>query len=1084
MITQDILKSIDTHWAVKAVGDKALRDKILLHAQATLVKNEIGKQLTLNLTENSITDDDIHRLATAYEMLAIEGMRDFINHTDNNTLQDQFLAGSYRAFELHKTLQPPEDNLQFILYLLHLSSLAYCGDCWTDLKTIYKNHDSKIKALLGKEHDNWDEKILFQLFNCWVHLFKKDTWNDLNNIAQTIVELRNEQEQFEKHYLDNDTQPQGYKTLRLISLYHWARTTELLAQYMLQGEPADIKAQTDRHFSMAIKIAGDVGDAQLEILLRWLQAASEQMISGSIWWIAQTINSKATEFIKELANRSKPMLELLTPQRIAIKEQGLLDPAKTAVVVDMPTSGGKTLLAQFKMLQAINNFGDSKGWIAYIAPTKALVAQITRRLRQDFSPIGITVEKLSGALEIDVLEEDLLEAEQAFDILVATPEKMQLVLRNRKIARPLSLFVMDEAHNIEGKTRGLRIELLLATVKQHYQSRANFLLLMPYVPNADTLSRWLAHDRDAGLSISLSTIPWKPNERIIGLVKKEQAEGSGNWSIKYETLVTTPKTIHLKGEHKIGGIKPINVTKSKANPSKLAAGCAKVFSDRGTSIVIATKISYVWSIAKTLSDEIPDLENISLKIKLVQNFLKAEVSPDFELINMLNKGIGVHHSKLSDEIKALMEWLVEKGELKVLCATTTIAQGINFPVSSIFLQSIEYPYGVEMSYREFWNLAGRAGRIGQENIGVIGIACDDKYKARELTKYVTQNTENLISQLVNILTQLDDSGKLNDLEEMWKLDDLQDFRCYIAHLLNEKKDLQATLNDMDQMLTNTFGYNELKANKPIWADKLLEATKKYTKSITEIDGWKGRVAQADITGFSVESIHKVNAEVRNLEFKLTSSDWMPKSLFGDTSSKLPDIFKVMFEIRQLDFKHDSKQGQVHQKMANIAKDWIAGKTITEIANTYYQDSDRNKGITQVYDIIYKKLLYGGTWGVSALSQITGVDFDALNEYEKRQINLMPAMMYHGVNNEESVLMRLNSVPRSLAKTLGENFKIQQDDRNISTARKYLKSLTDEKWQSLTNNQFLSGKDCKEIWQILSGEKGLITNKPHNKTTSK
>lgn len=267
----------------------------------------------------------------------------------------------------------------------------------------------------------------------------------------------------------------------------------------------------------------------MEILLRWLHASAEQMVNGSIWWVARTINSKATQFIKHLANQTRPLLELLPPQKVAVKELGLLDPAKTAVVVDMPTSGGKTLLAQFKILQAINNFGETKGWIAYIAPTKALVAQITRNLRKNFSPIGIKVEKLSGAIEIDVLEEDLLSDAESFDILVATPEKMQLVLRNHKIDRPLSLLVMDEAHNIEDESRGLRIELLLATVKQHYQAKANFLLLMPYVENAKTLSRWLAHDRDAGLAISLSTSPWQPNERIVGLVKK-QVNGS-DWTI-------------------------------------------------------------------------------------------------------------------------------------------------------------------------------------------------------------------------------------------------------------------------------------------------------------------------------------------------------------------------------------------------------------------------------------------------------------------------------------------------------------------------------------------------------------------------
>ncbi len=47
---------------------------------------------------------------------------------------------------------------------------------------------------------------------------------------------------------------------------------------------------------------------------------------------------------------------------------------------------------------------------------------------------------------------------------------------------------MDEAHNIEDETRGLRIELLLASIKGECSS-AHFLLLMPYVEKPEMLAR-------------------------------------------------------------------------------------------------------------------------------------------------------------------------------------------------------------------------------------------------------------------------------------------------------------------------------------------------------------------------------------------------------------------------------------------------------------------------------------------------------------------------------------------------------------------------------------------------------------------
>ena len=54
-----------------------------------------------------------------------------------------------------------------------------------------------------------------------------------------------------------------------------------------------------------------------------------------------------------------------------------------------------------------------------IVPTRALVNQITNRLRRDLGnePLNLKIEKMSGALEIDFFEEKLIE-EKAFDILV------------------------------------------------------------------------------------------------------------------------------------------------------------------------------------------------------------------------------------------------------------------------------------------------------------------------------------------------------------------------------------------------------------------------------------------------------------------------------------------------------------------------------------------------------------------------------------------------------------------------------------------------------------------------------------------
>ena len=103
------------------------------------------------------------------------------------------------------------------------------------------------------------------------------------------------------------------------------------------------------------------------------------------------------------------ILELLPPQRRALVESGLVGTGRRSVVVSLPTSAGKTLVAQFRILQALDRYEEQKGWVAYTAPTRALVNQLTSRLRRDFDPLGILVEKFSPALEVDSVEAELLE---------------------------------------------------------------------------------------------------------------------------------------------------------------------------------------------------------------------------------------------------------------------------------------------------------------------------------------------------------------------------------------------------------------------------------------------------------------------------------------------------------------------------------------------------------------------------------------------------------------------------------------------------------------------------------------------------
>jgi hypothetical protein len=1078
-VTEETLERIEQHWAVQAVGEQARARATELATEKRLAAG-VGRELGFSIATSSADDELLTRVALAFELGALDGIEALLSDSssvDGQQLAEATQAGAFRAYELLSPVSFPSALAARILHTLHVCALGYCGERQAELRRWLKDHQDHVN-LSDTSSTQWDQRLLFRLYDCWLRLFRKDGWDDLQGVREAISELRREQGSYEERLLAEVSQSRTV-ALRLVALYNWARATELLAVYALQGEPAGIATLLDQHFETARQAAAGAADANLDVLLRWLHLAARRAVVNSIWWVAHASPAR-TKFVESLT-RARSMFELLPPQRAALQEQGLLDQASRAIVVDLPTSGGKTILAQFRMLQALNQFDADAGWVAYVAPTRALVNQVTRRLRQDFGPIAVNVEQLSSAIEMDPFEDEILREEpgqRPFHVLVATPEKLHLLIRNAKLKRPLALLVLDEAHNLEDEERGLRIELLLATVRRE-SPRSHFLLMMPFVPNAREIQRWLAPE--AGRTISMGTSAWKPNELLVGMYEIRRGHGRGNWSIGFEALTTTRKTLHLKGVRQVGNNKPLSRPYNKAvSLSMQTAAMARVFSSRGASIAVARTIPDSWRMADALATEFPKIKATD-ELGLVQRYLRAEVSPQFRLVELLDHQIGVHHAALSDEARTLIEWLTELGHLRVLCATTGIAQGVNFPVSSVFLATRHLPTkdGRKMSSRAFWNLAGRAGRLSQDSIGVVGIAAGNDPAA--IRKYVSDATGALVSRLVAMLDDLEKAGALDQLVRVIHEEQWADFRSFVAHLWNEKRSLDAVLAETEQVLRNTLGYGTLQATSTPSsrrkADALLVATKAYAR---ELAAHPENATLADSTGFAPEGVRSALLGLRQVQPTLQAADWQSDSIFGTGTSTLSQLVGVMLNVpdiktslRELAGSH----GLDRRRVASLAQAWVNGDTIEAIAEQFF--SSRIPDITDAIDAacrgIYRTLANAGTWGLSALSKLptSGLDFSAMSPAQARDINSLPAMLYYGVKTEHAVVMRMNAVPRSIAGGFGEALAKELGPNvhpSVSVARDFVRSAPSETWRRVTpSGSPLSPEDYRSVWKQLSGE---------------
>ena len=236
---------------------------------------------------------------------------------------------------------------------------------------------------------------------------------------------------------------------------------------------------------------------------------------------------------------------------------------------------------------------------------------------------------------------------------------------------------------------------------------------------------------------------------------------------------------------------------------------------------------------------------------------------------------------------------------------------------------------------------------------------------------------------------------------------------------------------------------------------------------------------ADSTGFSPEGVQRAIVGIRSLDTALEPSDWAPDSLF-QSGGRIADLFGVMLNVPQLTraLEEIAGHGGEHVRISEITTDWVNGHSIEQIARKYFvrkkDDKYHTDALTDACRAIYRSIANSATWGVSALSRMADFDFEKLSDAKKREINTLPAMIYHGVRSEDAVLMRMNSAPRTVAEELGTLYREingESDSRfSVSKAREFLVSLHDNEWDRVRPSEApLSGSGYKRVWEVLSGE---------------
>jgi helicase len=163
--------------------------------------------------------------------------------------------------------------------------------------------------------------------------------------------------------------------------------------------------------------------------------------------------------------------------------------------------------------------------------------------------------------------------------------------------------------------------------------------------------------------------------------------------------------------------------------------------------------------AESVAEKVAKKSNITDKEKefynnLSEKILKALATPTRQckrLALCIQKGIAFHHAGLNSTQRRLVEQNFREKKIKVICATPTLAQGVDLPAYRTIIRDLKRFTSRGMRsipVLEYEQQAGRAGRPGQETLGqAIVFAKDKKDKKYLIKKYLNGDPEDIISKL-------------------------------------------------------------------------------------------------------------------------------------------------------------------------------------------------------------------------------------------------------------------------------------------------------------------------------------------------
>jgi ATP-dependent RNA helicase HelY len=396
-----------------------------------------------------------------------------------------------------------------------------------------------------------------------------------------------------------------------------------------------------------------------------------------------------------------------------------------SVLVAAPTGAGKTVVGEYACFAA----AETAGKCFYTTPIKALSNQKFRDLQQRHGEAAVGL--LTGDRSING---------DAAIVVMTTEVLRNMIYEASPTLGGLRYVVLDEVHYLADRSRGAVWEEVIVQLPASVQLAA----LSATVSNAEEFGDWLSEVRD-GCEVIIEErrpVPLKHhyfvNDRIYPTFRTGQKKGAS-------------KEHRERAAQALGGVPNPDVlmlerraaTRNRVTNRgrRLGPDVRLRWPDRWEVVAELDRRTWLPAIMFVFSragceDAVTELMRANLRlttteeadeIAAIVDLLLGELPPDDLLVlgferwrDAMTAGIAAHHAGMVPAFKEAVEVCFQRGLLKVVVATETLALGINMPARTVVIERLEKWNGeahVLLTPGEYTQLTGRAGRRGIDRVG-------------------------------------------------------------------------------------------------------------------------------------------------------------------------------------------------------------------------------------------------------------------------------------------------------------------------------------------------------------------------------